>query len=568
MAVFSWLRRASNPKPVETVDVFAAPATHAAASVAVKGNIIDSYRVPANGDPDSSAEVLIAEDESFGKYIVRLPALDGKELRALGLLKDNLRNAIPVEVSGSPEQVLLKYIWQTAEKAGLLEEVQKSHRKFLFYLLRDFSGFWEIDPLVNDDDLEEISVCRFDRPVRVFHRRFSEFMWMETNVTYPSEERLQAFIKRLAQFGGTSVSLARPSLEVVLHGASDRRVTATLGDEISMPGSSLTVRKQKEKPLTIVQLSDTEPARPFPARVPALSGDVAKYDEAPFHKTLSALMAGYFWLLLEKTTNIVIAGETSAGKTVLMNAILALTSPKAKIVTAEDVLEINLPDDLHWERLKTRSSRAGVLLGAGRYEYTLSDLLKLALRFSPTILSLGEMRGEESETIAAAITLGFSTVTTVHAEDAERCIQRITSAPMGFKEGHVRDITAIVTMRKVTLPDGRLARRVVSVDEVKPSGRDSHEILSVFQYNYATDSFSPSTPEEVLDRSFRLGRIAESFGWNSEHVLASLASRAKYVSNATAKGEFSASSLSSMVRRYVARESPRELARASASGAA
>ena len=37
---------------------------------------------------------------------------------------------------------------------------------------------------------------------------------METNIAYQSEERLQAFIRRMAQFGGTTVSLAQPSLEV------------------------------------------------------------------------------------------------------------------------------------------------------------------------------------------------------------------------------------------------------------------------------------------------------------------------------------------------------------------
>ena len=296
-------------------------------------------------------------------------------------------------------------------------------------------------------------MTRWDRPVRVFHRKFTEYMFVETNITYESEERLQAFIRRLAQFGGKSVSLAQPSLEVTIHGASDRRVSATLGDEISRPGSTYAIRKQKEKPLMIVQLAAPEPARPYPAVPPQPPGSVLKYGEDHAHKTLTALMGAYFWLLLEKTTNVLVAGETSSGKTTLMNAILALMNPRAKVVTAEEVLEINLQDDLHWQRLQTRTHRTSVSSMSANYD--LSELLKLSLRFSPTILSLGEMRGEESETVAAAITLGFSTITTVHAEDADRCVQRVTTPPMRFKEGHVRDITAIATMRKVTLPDGR-----------------------------------------------------------------------------------------------------------------
>jgi flagellar protein FlaI len=516
--------------------------------------VLDTYRVPAGAKADASAEVFVVEEDGVGKYLVRLPKLSDQECRALALLRANLIDSIPAEADGDPREVVADYIWKTAEGTGLGPLVSESHDKLLYYLMKDFAGFWEVDPLVNDDNLEEISVSRYDRPVRVLHRNFSEFMFMETDIVYPSEERLRAFVRRLAQLGGTTVSLAQPSLEVTLHGASDRRVTATLGDEISRPGSTYAIRKQRERPITLAQLASPEPAR-WPVQVPRAGGDAtAPYDEDHSHKTLSVLMAAYFWLLLERTTNVLVAGETNSGKTTLMNAILALANPKCKIVTAEDVLEISLPDHLHWQRLKTRAHRAGLSPAAGRYEYGLPDLLKLALRFSPTILSLGEMRGEESETVAAAITLGFSTMTTIHAEDAERCVQRLTTPPMRFSSGHLRDITAIVTMRKVVLQDGRVVRRVVSVDELKPLERDSHEILNVFRYDPATDSFSPTTPAEVLDRSYRLNEIAESFGWSPAAVQASLAIRAARISAQIAGGEITPQALSKMVKEFSAQE--------------
>ena len=522
----------------------------------VKG-VVDTYRVPAAGKPESSAEVFVVDEDGAGRYLVRSPKLSEEESRALELLKVNLLDAIPAGTGGDPRDVIAEYVWTTSEAVGIAELVHESHEKLLYYLMRDFAGFWEVDPLMNDDDLEEISVCRYDRPVRVVHRRFSEYMFIETDIVYPSEERLQAFVRRLAQLGGTTVSLAQPSLEVALHGRSDRRVTATLGDEISRPGSSYSIRKQKGTPITLAQL-----AAPEGARWPVLLGQgaldpPAPYEEVHSHKTLSVLMAAYFWLLLERTSNVLIAGETNSGKTTLMNAILALSNPKYKIVTAEDVLEISLPDQLHWQRLKTRSHRAGLSPASGRYEYGLSDLLKLALRFSPTILSLGEMRGEESETVAAAITLGFSTMTTIHAEDAERCIQRLTTPPMRFSEGHVRDISAIATMRRVALRDGRVVRRVVSVDEVKPASGYGHETVNVFRYDPASDSFSPTTPAEVLDRSFRLNEIADSYGWTPSAVQGSLAARAARIASLIAGGETDPRALSKMVKVLAVDESNR-----------
>ena len=520
--------------------------------------VLDRYVIPHGADTDSGAEVTIYEFDSLGRYSVTLPRLDDEESGALSLLKRNLRNSIPLNAEGGPGEVVERYLWETAEGAGILPLVRRAHSKLLYYLLKDFAGFWEIDPLVNDDGIEEISVTRHDRPVRVLHRRFSEYVFMETDICYESEERLQAFIRRMAQFGGTTVSVAQPSLEVTLHGASDRRVTATLGDEISRPGSTFAMRKQKENPLTVVQLAAPEQAS---TRLPVAREDapVAAYEEDHFHKTLSALMAAYFWLLLERTTNVLVAGETGSGKTTLMNAVLSLMNPRAKIVTAEDVLEVNLPDHLHWQRLKTRAHRAGLSPSFGRYEYTLGDLLKLSLRFSPTILSLGEMRGEESETVAAAITLGFSTITTIHAENAERCVQRLTTPPMRFAAGHIRDITAIATMRKTPLPDGRVVRRLVSVDEIRPVGADGHELVNVFRYDYARDSFDPTTPAEVLDRSYRLNEIATSFGWSSSRVQQGLANRAAYISQSIRAGELTPEGLAAMVKRYAFKESPREL---------
>jgi flagellar protein FlaI len=517
--------------------------------------VLDTYRVPAGGTPDSSAEVFVVDDDGVGRYLVRPPKLSPDEKDALARLKGNLLGSIPLEVSGDPKEVVADYVWRSAEGTGGEPPSNGAHQKLLYYLMREFSGFWEIDPLMNDDNLEEISVSRFDKPVRVVHRNFSEYMFMETDVSYQSEERLQAFVRRLAQLGGTTVSLAQPSLEVTLHGASDRRVTATLGDEISRPGSTYAIRKQRERTITLAQLASPEPAR-WPALgkgEPADSGP--GYEEVHSHKTLSILMAAYFWLLLERTTNVLIAGETNSGKTTMMNAILALANPKCKIVTAEDVLEINLPDHLHWQRLKTRSFRAGLSPTSGRYEYGLPELLKLALRFSPTILSLGEMRGEESETVAAAITLGFSTMTTIHAEDAERCVQRLLTPPMKFSAGHIRDITAIATVRKVLLADGRIVRRVVSVDEVRPVGPDGREIVNVFRYDHASDSFYPTTPAEVLDRSFRLNEIAYAYGWTPASVQGSLAVRAGRIAARIHDGELTPQALSKMVREFSVEES-------------
>ena len=505
--------------------------------------MVDTYSVGGTGS-SGTAQVFIVDEEGFGKTLLRLPALSEEERSILDILKRNLWESVPVEVAESPEVGLREYAKRSILGLGATEN---SADRLLYHLMREYLGYWEIDPLMNDDRVEEISATRYDKPVRILHREFSEYGFMETNIQYESEGRMQAFVRRLAQLGGTTISLAQPSLEVTLHDSGDRRVTATLGDEISRPGSTFSIRKQRERAITVAQLTAGEQPKWRPPDHEGVPAPAAAYEEVHSHKTLSVLMVAYFWLLLERTTNVLVAGETNSGKTTLMNALLALMNPKAKIVTAEDVLEINLPDHLHWQRMKTRYHRAGLSPTSQKYEYGLGDLLKLGLRFSPTLLSLGEMRGEESETLAAAITLGFSTMTTIHAENAERTIQRLTTPPMRFAEGHVRDITAVATMRKVSIGDGRVARRLVSVDEIRPVGPDGHVIVNVFRYDHQSDSFEPTTPAEVLDRSYRLGEIAQGFGWSPGRVQRGLAERAAWLSREVADGERSSESISSMV---------------------
>ena len=116
--------------------------------------VLDTYRVPAGGDPDSSAQVFVVEEDGLGKYLVRSPSLSAEESRALELLRANLLDSIPAEAAGDRKDIVSEYISRSAEEMGTSGVVEGSKEKLLYYLLRDFAGFWEVDPLVNDDSLE------------------------------------------------------------------------------------------------------------------------------------------------------------------------------------------------------------------------------------------------------------------------------------------------------------------------------------------------------------------------------------------------------------------------------
>jgi pilus assembly protein CpaF len=90
---------------------------------------------------------------------------------------------------------------------------------------------------------------------------------------------------------------------------------------------------------------------------------------------------------------ILVAGAPGAGKTTLVNCLLKEVPPAKRVVTCEEVFEIDvdLPD---LTQMQTRS--AGLDGGA---EITLRDLVREALRQRPDRIVVGEVRGPEAPLI-------------------------------------------------------------------------------------------------------------------------------------------------------------------------
>ena len=63
-------------------------------------------------------------------------------------------------------------------------------------LLRDITGYGEIDPLIQDDDLEEIMIIGINKPVFVYHRKYG---MMKTNITFKDEQELIDLIDGIAR---------------------------------------------------------------------------------------------------------------------------------------------------------------------------------------------------------------------------------------------------------------------------------------------------------------------------------------------------------------------------------
>jgi flagellar protein FlaI len=87
----------------------------------------------------------------------------------------------------------------------------------------------------------------------------------------------------------------------------------------------------------------------------------------------------------------------------MLNALLSLMSQNDKIVTIEEIPELN-PPVTNWTQLNSRES---FNFGNGPSgDISLFDLIKVSLRYRPDYVIVGEIRGEEAYVLFQALATG------------------------------------------------------------------------------------------------------------------------------------------------------------------
>jgi pilus assembly protein CpaF len=104
--------------------------------------------------------------------------------------------------------------------------------------------------------------------------------------------------------------------------------------------------------------------------------------------------------LVAARENLLVTGAAGAGKTTLLAALLGSAASADRIVTIEDVAELNI-DHPHHVRLEARQANLEGVGGVG-----LARLVREALRMRPDRLVVGECRGDEVRDLLSALNTG------------------------------------------------------------------------------------------------------------------------------------------------------------------
>ncbi len=265
----------------------------------------------------------------------------------------------------------------------------ESSLPFVDQITSHISGFGLLQPLLDDPSVEEIWI---NEPGRIFVARNGK---SELTSVILSEVEVRGLVERMLASSGRRVDLSNPFVDATLPDGSRMHVTIP---DITRRYWSVNIRKfiMGSKSLDGLVLAGT------------LTNQAAAFLQA-------CVVAGL---------NIVVAGATQAGKTTLMNALLNSAPSSERVVTCEEVFELQLtsPD---WVALQTRQES---LEGTG--EIPLRRLIKEALRMRPSRLVVGEVRQEEALDLLVAMNSGMPSMCSLHANSSRDAISKLCLLPM------------------------------------------------------------------------------------------------------------------------------------------
>lgn len=432
---------------------------------------------PAPRGPDIK-DVEIIEGDLIPKYKVSLPKFSEKERELLNEIREKL---VEVAVSKGEDFRIDESTFMSEVKEFLKMKGVRNVDKLAKQISQEMLGYGELDPLIKDDELEEIMVIGVNKPVFVYHRKMG---MMITNVVFKNDDDIKAIIDLIARQVNRRIDQQTPILDARLPDGS--RINATI-PPVSPDGSTLTIRKFRKDPFTVVDLIN--------------------------FKTMSSHLAAFLWVCTDglgvKPCNAIVAGGTGSGKTTTLNTVSAFVPPTERIITIEDTLELQLPHT-HVLRMETRPPNI-----EGKGELDMDTLVKNSLRQRPDRVIVGEVRGGEAITLFTALNTGHSGFGTLHANTARETITRLINPPMNVPRIMIPALDFIIMQNRMYRPEGGSIRRITEVAEVVGMEEGNVQLNRVFEWNSVTDKveyvgIASQTLREIAElRAISINEIEE-----------------------------------------------------------
>ncbi|WP_406659842.1 type II/IV secretion system ATPase subunit [Methanolobus sp. ZRKC3] len=387
----------------------------------------------------------------------------------------NIGEGGDVESGGDGKFNILQKLMPVQKKVPL---TQAEYNKLVYHIERNIIGSGPIEPIIRDPYLEDISSIGVDN-VFIVHKIFD---MTKTNLTFGDEKGLDDWLRSMTERIGRPVSDSRPIADGALPDGS--RINVIYSLDVSKRGSSFTMRKFSDVPVSIIQLMNWG--------------------------ALDSKMAAYMWICLENGMSIFFSGETASGKTTMLNACLAFVNPRAKIFSAEDTAEVQPPQPV-WQQLITREE------GPPESRVDTFALLKAALRSRPNYIIVGEIRGAEGNVAFQGMQTGHPVLATFHASAVSKMIQRLTADPINVPVTFIDNLNIAMILSAV-YRKGKFLRRALAIEEIEGYYEEIGGVATraVFQWEPDSDvhTFRGLNNSYILE-----DKIATKLGYEDKRMI-------------------------------------------------
>ncbi len=421
------------------------------------------------------------------EYLVIEPKLSEDDVNLLKKISDFLIELVEVKLTaiqdtGKAVEYLQQQVNKIIKETGLVLD-QNQYVKIIYYIYKNFVGYNEIEPFLQDPNIEDISCDGTETPIYIIHRKFGS---LKTNVSFEDPVLLREFIVKLAERSGRYVSYAEPILDGTLPDGS--RVSATLANDVATRGPTFTIRKFSEKPFS-----------------PSEQIDLGTADSEIF---------AYFWYMIEHGASILVVGGVSTGKTSFLNSVSMFIPPELKVISIEDTREIRIPHQ-HWIASLARGGFGIPTPSGAKYgEVTLFDLLKESFRQNPDYVIVGEVRGNETYVMFQGMSSGHPSMSTFHAGSIDTMIKRMITPPIELSPTLLESLDIVAVMVHAR-EKGKSARRIKEIAEIVSVDPKTDEVKTnvIFRWDPVTDTYVK------VNDSMKLEKFATAKGGTLEDAV-------------------------------------------------
>lgn len=329
-------------------------------------------------------------------------------------------------------------------------DLSNQERSYLFNLIDgEVNGYGPITELLKDDNITEIMV---NGPDQVFVEIDGKIV-RDYSVSFINERHIIRTIERLIEDDGKSIDVNRPMVDARLKDGS--RFNAIIPPLSSVP--VMTIRKFRKNIVTMEDLVR--------------------------NGTLTPYMARFLEAAVKAKLNIIISGSAGAGKTSVLNILGSYISDDERIITIEDVKELNLQKS-NLVALETKNANYD---GGG--EITVSQLVNNAMRMRPDRIIVGEVRGKEAFDMLQVMNTGHDgSITTIHANNTHDAMDRLETmvlmdgleVPIRAMREYMNNAIDLV-VHIARMRDGR--RKITDISEIVGVKNEELVLKKIFTFN-------------------------------------------------------------------------------------